>query len=383
MVTNHSLKSSIISLLNEGAKTLAELRAATQVSLPTLRLALQELSDNGWVGPVGQSSPTGGRRATLYGLNGDTHLVIGVHLEIPALNMIVSSLDGEIIDRIHQEDQEELLPDDAIRKIILYVKQVLDAYPDRKLLGLGLATPGFIDLASGKILFSLRAPQWQNFPLKARLERELCLPVIIENDVDCMAIAELTHAELPDVSDILYLGFTEGVKVSMIMGGQLVKGPFGNAGMIGRATSSPDESPEIASLSSICRAFDQCLSTLPDPGKTLIAIASLSDRSAKFKAILNAIGTEEICENIVINVIDTIAEEISKLIRFLHSELLIIGGALSHLPPNLQAYMENKVRKGLPSFINNHLLVRYARMVGVRVAATGVVHQFIERYEIN
>lgn len=383
MVNNHSLKSSIISLLHEGAKTLAELRAATEVSLPTLRLALQELLDDGWIVPVGQSSPTGGRRATLYGLNANTHLVIGVHLEIPALNMIVSSLDGKIIDRIHQEDQKELVPDDAIRKIILYVQQIQDAYPDRKILGLGLATPGFLDLATGKILFSLRAPHFQNFPLKARLERELNLPVIIENDVDCMAIAELTHTDLPDVSHILYLGFTEGVKVSMIMGGQLIKGPYGNAGMIGRATVSPHESPEIASLSSVCRAFDKCLSTLPDPSKTLLTIASLSDRSAKFKAILNAIETEEICENIVTDVIDTISEEISKLIRFLHSELLIIGGALSHLPPNMQAYMENKVRKGLPSFINNHLLVRYARMVGVRVAATGVVHQFIERYEIN
>jgi predicted NBD/HSP70 family sugar kinase len=359
------------------------LKTITQVSLPTLRLALQELSDSGWVCPIGQSLPTGGRRATLYGLNNQTHLIVGVHLEIPAINMIVSDLSGEIVDRTHQEDQEELLPDDAIRKIIDYVQLIRTKFPDRKLLGLGIATPGFIDLASGKILFSLRAPQWQNFPLKARLESELGLPVIIENDVDCMAIAELAHSDLPEVSDILYLGFTEGVKVSMILGGQLFKGPFGNAGMIGRATASPNDSPEIASLSSVCREFDQCVSAMPEPTDALQAISALTDRSAKFKAILNAVDSEMICENIVTNVIDTIAEEISKLIRILQSEILIIGGVLSHLPPNLRIYMEKSIRNRLPAFLSGYLLVKYATMAGARVAATGVVHRFIQRYDIN
>ena len=380
---SNSLKSNIISLLSEEARSLADLKTITQVSLPTLRLALQELSDSGWVCPVGQSLPTGGRRATLYGLNNQTHLIIGVHLEIPAINLIVSGLNGEIIDRIHLDDQEELLPDDAIQIIINYVQQVQTTYPYRKLLGLGIATPGFIDLASGKILFSIRAPQWQNFPLKARLESELDLPVIIENDVDCMAIAELAHANLPDVSDILYLGFTEGVKVSMIFDGQLYKGPFGNAGIIGRITASPNDSPEIASLSGVCREFDQCISTLSTPTDTLQAIAALTDRSAKFKAILNAVESEKICEDIITTVIDTIAGEISKLIQILQSEILIIGGVLSYLPPNLRNYMEKSIRSRLSTFISSHLLVKYATIAGARVAATGVVHRFLQRYDIN
>jgi predicted NBD/HSP70 family sugar kinase len=212
--------------------------------------------------------------------------------------MVVSNLNGDIIERVHQDDREELQPDEAIHRIIDYVQHIQTNYPDRELLGLGLATPGFIDLATGKILFSIRAPQWQNFPLKARLEKELGLPVIIENDVDCMTAAELAHADLPDVTDILYLGFTEGVKVSMLLGGQLIKGPFGNAGMLGRPTASPDESPEIASVSSVCREFDRSVATLPAMSETLQEIANLTDRSEKFKAILNAVESEQICKEL-------------------------------------------------------------------------------------
>jgi predicted NBD/HSP70 family sugar kinase len=351
--------------------------------MPTLRLALQELSAAGWVCPVGFSSSTGGRRATLFGLNSQTHLIIGVHLEIPALNMVVSNLNGDVIDRVHQDDQNELHPDEAIHKIIEYVRHIQTTYPDRKLLGLGLATPGFLDLVSGKILFSLRAPQWQNFPLKARLEKELRLPVFIENDVDCMTAAELAHSDLPYMTNILYLGLTEGVKVSMLLDGQLIKGPFGNAGMLGRATTSPDEPPEIASVSSVCREFDRRVADIPIVSEPLKKITNLTDRSEKFKAILNAVESEQICKEIITTVIDTIAEEISKLIRILHSELLIIGGVLSHLPPDFRIYMERGIRNRLPSFISSHLLVRYATMVGARVAATGAAHRFMQQYDIN
>jgi predicted NBD/HSP70 family sugar kinase len=218
------LQKTIFSLLSEEAYSLADLKSTTQVSLPTLRQALQELSDDGWVCPVGRSSSTGGRRATLYGLNGETHLIIGVHLEIPAVNMVLSGLDGRILERTHEADQETLPPEVALRKIFAFVRHVQERYPQRRLLGIGLAMPGFIDPLTGQILYSIRAPEWQQFPLKLRLEQELGLPVSVENDVDCMTIAELARCQLPDATDMVYLGFSEGVKLSMLLGGQLIKG---------------------------------------------------------------------------------------------------------------------------------------------------------------
>jgi predicted NBD/HSP70 family sugar kinase len=382
-VRSNSLKSTIITLLGEESRSLSDLKATTQVSLPTLRQALQELSDTGWVCPVGRSSSTGGRRATLFGLNDQTHLIIGVHLEIPTLNMVVSGLNGQVIDRIHLADQAELLPDEAISTIVDYVRHVQTTYPNRKLLGLGLAMPGFIDLASGKILFSVRAPQWQNFPLRARLESELGLPVIIENDVDCMTFAELAQAKMPDATDMLYLGFSEGVKVSILLGGQLLKGPFGNTGMIGRTVASRNELQEIASVSTVCREFDQRVAAISAPNGTLQAITTLTDRNAKFKAILDATETEPLCNDLITAVIDTLAEEISKLIQILQPALLIIGGALSHLPPDPRTHMEKSIRSRLPALINNHLLIKYAATVGARVAAIGAVHRFLQRYDVK
>ncbi len=380
---SNSLKSMIVSLLNEETRTSADLQAMTQVSLPTLRQALQELSDTGWVSQVGRNSSTGGRPATLFGLDGKTHLIIGIHLEIPTLNMVTSNLNGDIIDRVHLADQETLLPEDALSKIVNYVNQIGASYPKRRLLGVGLAMPGFIDPATGIILYSIRAPQWQNFPLKTRLENKLGLPVTIENDVDCMMFAELAQAKIPDTTNLLYLGFSEGAKVSMLFGGQSIKGPFGNTGIIGRIVAAPGEAPELASVSGVCLAFDHRVADIDEPNETIRFIESLSDRSEKFQAILDAAESEPICRDIVIDVIDSLAEKLSGLIQILQPASLIIGGALSHLPDSLRTYMEKRIRLNLPQLISNHLVIKSAMMVGSRVAAIGAVYRFLQSFDVE
>jgi glucokinase len=322
-------------------------------------------------------------RPPCSGLMGETHLILGIHLEIPTLNMVVANLNGDVLNRVHLADLARLVPDEAVSRIVAYVRQVQTTYPDRKLLGIGLAMPGFIDPPTGKILYSIRAPQWQNFPLKGRLESELGLPVIIENDVDCMTSAELAHAKIPDTTNMMYLGFSEGVKLSMLFGGQLITGPFGNTGIIGHMVTTPDDIPEPTSISGMCLAFDRRVAELEHPSETLQAIAALGDRSEKFKAILVTAESDPLCADIVTSVLDPLAAELSKLIQVLQPALLIIGGALSHLPPGLKVYMEKTIRSSLPLLINNHLVIRYASMVGSRVAAVGAVYRFLQRYDIE
>ncbi len=384
-----SLKSMIVRLLSDESRSLADLQAMTQVSMPTLRQALQELESADWVCPVGRKSSTGGRRATLFGLNDQTHLITGVHLELPAINMVAADLNGGIVDRVHYDHQAQVFPDEAVRIIVEYMHQIQLAHPERRILGIGVGMPGFIDPLSGQVL-SVRAPQWRNYPLKARLEAELDLPVVIENDVDCMAVAELANIETSNTDDLFYLGFSEGAKVSMILGGRLYRGPFGNTGVIGEIIVAPDSHPdagvvfqEESSVSSVCHTFDQRVAGLTSPSNTLQAIRSLSDRSEKFRAILNAAATEACCEEIMTEVLDRLAGDVAKLIQVLQPAILIIGGALSHMPTELRSYMERSIRIRLPSLISNHLLIKYATQTGARVAAIGAVHRFLQRYDVN
>lgn len=390
----HLPKAAITEHLISKPMSLADLQAATGFSLPTIRRAVQELSQAGWVCPKGQMPSTGGRPATLYGLNADSHLVIGVHVEIPSVNLVLAALDGSIIDYAHFSREDGLLPDDALRCIVDFTQAVRKRYPERSLQGIGMAAPGYVDAASGTILMVGRAEGWRNYPMRTRLEAALGLPLTMENDTDCLIHAELANTiagATADSGDMVYLGVLEGVKVSMWLNGQIYRGPFSNAGLIGRTNILVDrasahkgrfrELEETTSVGGLCNGFDQRLADLAEEGTALGLIREIADHVEKFHAILEAAEAgEPLCRDIVDEMFADLSLAVSNLIYVLQPTVLVIGGALSNLPPGLSAQLETEIRSKLPSLLSNHLIVRPAAMTGRYAAAMGAAHWFLHEH---
>lgn len=387
--TSLPLKSAVVSHLRKASLSLAQLREQTQVSLPTLRRAMSELSNQDWIKSVGRSSRTGGRPATLYGLNDGLYLILGVRLEIPGMYFALTNLDGEVVEHANPTADSDLHPNEFVRAVSRYAQRVKTKFEDRELIGLGIATPGYVDPSSGNVLSIGRAPNWPNFPLRSRLEAELGLPVAVENDVDCMALVEINEGE-SGIEDTLYVGLIEGVKASMYLNGQLYKGPFGNAGLIGHTTVLPDGPrcscgkkgclETIASVRAVNERFDQSIAAVKDAGDELKRIGLIEDRTAKFHAILQGASSgDETCSEIVSDMIGALAQAIANLIYLLQVSTLIIGGALSGMPPDLQNHLENEVRRRLSPLLSNHLVIRQAQITSPYAAAVGASQRLFER----
>lgn len=400
-----SLKSAIVRHLAQRPRSLADLQAFTGVSMPTLRRDVQELIAGGWIRRRGQAS-TGGRPARLYGMNGDSHLVIAVHLELPAINMAAVALDGAVLAKVQHLDNTRLSTDTTIGLITEFTRDVQKKFPARRILGVGVATPGFVDPHTGEILSIGRVPGWQQFPLRARLEAALALPVVIENDVDCMARAEIAATEFlsasltgsdnrgtggSNASNALYLGFSEGVKAAMLLDGRFYRGPFGNAGIIGRTLIPDPQSGELnyleemASTGQVCAEFERRLNANRSDGQKddprLQPIANARDHSARFQAILEAAAANEpLALAVALDMLDVLSIAAANLLHILQPGLLIIGGALGNLQPSLRRQFEKRLRRRLPSLISNHLLVRYARLGDAEAAMTGAATRFLLDY---
>ncbi len=276
-----------------------------------------------------------------------------------------------------------------MRTVSRYAQRVKTRYEDGELIGLGIATPGYVDPASGDVLSISRAPNWPNFPLRSRLEAELGLPVAIENDVDCMALVEINDGD-SGIEDWLYVGLIEGVKASMYLNGQLYKGPFGNAGLIGHTTVLPDGPicscgkkgclETIASVRAVNERFDQRIAAVKDAGVELKRIGLIEDRTAKFQMILQKAGSgDETCSDIVGDMIGALAQAIANLVYLLQVSRLIIGGAISGMHPDLQNHLENEVRRRLSPLLSNHLVIRQAQNTSPYVAAVGASQRLFER----
>lgn len=389
------LKGAIVDSLTTRPMTLAELGAATQTSLPTVRRALQDLLDNGWVRPFGQTASTGGRPATLFSLDTTNRLIIGVHVEIPTVNMVAVEFGGGLIDSRHISARGALLPDDAVRAIADYVVHIRADYPTHEILGIGMAAPGYVDPASGDILYVGRAEGWQNFPLRTRLEEALGLPIIMENDTDCLIRMELDSTDLPIDRDTVYLAVLEGVKLSMLLNGHIYRGPFGNAGLIGRTSvgvaASGDGRPggnrdleEVASVGGVCAGFDRLVARASDgagPDPVAAEIAALTNRNHKFEAILLAAAEgHPLCQTVADDMIVALSGAVANMLYILQPMALIAGGQLAKLPAAYRTQFERRIRDRLPTLLSNRLTIHYATITGRYAAAHGATHWFLRRH---
>lgn len=379
--TPNRLKGVILDSLGKTPMTLADLHTSAKVSLPTMRRALNELMEAGWVTIVGRNPSTGGRPAKLFGLNGASHMIIGVDVEIPAVNLVLVEINGNVIDQRCLSIYDDPLPDNAVDIITRYVDEIRARYPERNLLGIGMAAPGYVDPSTGEILFVGRLPRWRNYPMKSRLETHLNLPVIMENATDCMIRAEIDHAEQPIDGDVIYLAVVEGVKVSMLLNGHLHKGKFGNAGLIGRTKLCADclDLEETASVGGVCSTFDRRVRMTKD--ETLAQIASLTDRNEKFQAVLAAgEAGNPLCAEIVNQMIDDLTLAVCNVLYILQPTTLIIGGQFSDISAGLAARLERGIRDQMPPLLSNHLLIKYASVTGRYAAASGATRWFLKRF---
>lgn len=379
---------SIIKTLLATPLSLADLQPITQVSLPTLRKAMQELSDHRWIRIVGQSDANGGRPAMLFGLDDSYFVLLGVHVQLPGMRMIVSDLTGRVLDEIEVFQRTQPTPDQVVQAIIDYAEDVQARFVNRKVLGVGIAAPGFTDPESGNIISIGRVPGWQNFPICQRLRTLLDVPVSIANDVDCMAFAEFQNVRKSFASNLAYIGYDEGIKVSLFLNGELYKGSFGNAGLIvshflktPNENLSADDQQLIMTISGLNQVFEREVAALTADEQTHYAAMLNANYRQRLELILSgAQNGLPVCVEIANMLNAVLTTAIANIIYMIQPDSVVIGGLLSIMPPLLFADLTTSIRANLPTLFANHVQIGQAKVTSSNSAAQGATYHFLERY---
>ncbi|MCI0476697.1 MAG: ROK family protein [Anaerolineales bacterium] len=368
--------------------SLADLHAVTPVSLPTLRKAVQSLLDARWIRVVGQAEANGGRPAMLFGVNDSHFAIVGIHLQLPGIHLTLSDLAGKVLDDGKVFDGVLPTPDECVQTITEYAARIKTTFPKRELLGVGVAAPGFIDLATGDIISIGRVPSWVNVPICRRLRAALSLPVYIANDVDCLAFAELQYTHQTRESNLAYIGFDQAIKVSLFLKGELYKGTFGNAGLIAPSLlrvdelSNPEETPHLLTISGVSQLFEERLRALDADAQKPYAeiIATASPRERVRRILENARPDMPICYSLVLGQIRVLAGMAASMILMLQPDVVLIGGLLSLLPQELFANLETAIRRHLPALISHNTLIRQGKLALQSSGAIGATHHFLQTY---
>jgi glucokinase len=121
----------------------------------------------------------------------------------------------------------------AIREVIERVGQPA---------GLGVGVPSQIDYATGTVQSSVNIPL-TGVPLRQELGRRLGVPVFVDNDANCAALAEAQLVDDPPASELVMLTLGTGVGGGIVVDGTTFRGNTGLGAELGHFSINPDGPP--------------------------------------------------------------------------------------------------------------------------------------------
>jgi glucokinase len=158
-------------------------------------------------------------------------------VDVGGTKVAVAAVDGVTVraateDPTHTSTTEELL--DGIEAV---VRRMIDQEGEPEAIGVGV--PSQIDFATGTVETSVNIPL-TGVPLRDELSGRFGVPVFVDNDANCAALAE-AHILREDHLVMLTLG--TGVGGGVVIGGMTFRGAHGLGAELGHITLNPDGPP--------------------------------------------------------------------------------------------------------------------------------------------
>jgi glucokinase len=112
-----------------------------------------------------------------------------------------------------------------------------------QLAGLGIASPGAVDVERGVVPNAPQLPGWQDVPLARLMAERVGVPALLENDASAAALGEHRFGAGRGTRHMLYITVSTGLGGGIIIDGQLYRGKSGAAGELGHMIIDIDGPP--------------------------------------------------------------------------------------------------------------------------------------------
>ncbi|MBU5465384.1 ROK family transcriptional regulator [Virgibacillus sp. MSJ-26] len=303
----------------------AQIAKETKLTPPTVSSIVRELIEQDLVKESELGESKGGRKPTMLLVNKDGFYVIGVDAGPKTIECILSNLSGQIKDRVVVSIESPLTNESFLDLLKSGIRKILQNVKERsKVLGIGMAMHGVVDVARGTSLF---APilQLSNIPIKDELEREFDLVVQVENDARAMTLGESWFGEHGDVSSMMAVNLGSGVGAGVAINGKLYHGSTDLAGEVGHMTIDMNGERCECGNRGCLESFASAPSIVNRANKRMPGKNITSSREVYELALEN----DKECVELLQRTGAIIGIGLTNLIHVLNPELIIIGGGVS------------------------------------------------------
>jgi predicted NBD/HSP70 family sugar kinase len=350
--------SDLLAILRDGVpRTRAQLAELTGLARSTIAVRIDTLTAAGLVAPAGDDVSTGGRPPARIRFNPDSRVVVAI--DLGATHGVVALAD--LAGTITTSESRRLLIADGPEPILDWAVEAAQRLfaatgrPLADLVGIGIGVPGPVEHSTGLPVNPPIMPGWDRFDIPAYVQRAFDVPVLVDNDVNLLALGEHALA-WPDRSDLLFVKVATGIGAGIISGGRLQRGAQGSAGDLGHvrvpfSSETPIHGERDADL--------EALASGPAIARALTAAGIPAETSDDVVALART-GNPEVLQAIRQAGRD-LGEVVATCVNMLNPSLVVVGGSLSRVGEQLLAGVREVVYQRSTPLATQHLTITESR----------------------
>jgi predicted NBD/HSP70 family sugar kinase len=212
-----------------------ELARATGLSAQTVTNICRRLLTSGLARETGTDTAGTGKRRRLLQLIAEARYAVGVHLDPAVVTFVVLDMLGGIVARAQRPTPAAADPDGTLVEMSQSINALIgdSGVPREHILGLGIAVPGPVDLASGLVIAPPELAGWGRVPLRDYLVEATGLPVLMDKDVIAAAVAERWAGAAANTGNFVFFYLGTGSGMGVVVDDVVLRGFSGNAGEVG------------------------------------------------------------------------------------------------------------------------------------------------------
>lgn len=221
-------------LIENGICSRADLAQKTGLTQASITYIVRDLINWGLVRETGTIEGKTRHPSIGIAVSREKFRIIGIQLNRGYLRSALLAPDGAVLLEKYREFPRETAPREILTVMHACIGEMLGSMePSCVPVGIGIALPGPYLPAKGKIELMSGSPGWAEIDLEAELSHAYRLPVVLEHDANCGALAELRYGGGDTGRNLLFVNIADGIGAGIITDGHLYRGQLGIAGEIG------------------------------------------------------------------------------------------------------------------------------------------------------
>lgn len=202
----------------------------------------------------------------------------------------------------------------------------------------GLATPGTMDIPAGMLLDPSNLPGWINFPIRQRVEDELGVRTILQNDANAAAYGEYWAGEAKHARSLLFYTLGTGLGGGVIVDDHIIEGEHSHGSELGHVILEMDNgrlctsgqygtAEAYVSATALMKRFREAL----DEGK-VTSVRTRVDAGEKLSPLMiseEAERGDHLALELIMEMARYLGATITSAVHVIDPAMVLLGGAMT------------------------------------------------------